>query len=252
MNTLAEDFEKRHYPFAGCFNFRELGGYPAADGRQLRWGRYFRAGRQDRMTKADLEQLAQLGIRSQIDLRGTQEIRVQGVGPLQATGAAYHHVPVIPEGGSATLSNLVGDSHISGKRYLAYLAFGPNTWQRLFSIFADPEQHPVLVHCTAGKDRTGVTTAFLLSVLGVDRSIIEADYGLTNRDRERQVDFLETEGGLSLSREELLFHTGVPERAMGDFIDQLTDRHGSVTAYLRSIGIDDGIQAAVRRNFLEG
>lgn len=248
---MQETFSQRHHPFERCFNFRDLGGYPAADGRRVRWGRYFRAGRQDRMTPSDREKLQQLGIKSQLDLRGHAEIRDQGRGPLEAMGAEYHHIPVIPEGGSARLNSLVGDSGISGQRYLGYLKFGSDeTWRRIFHIFADPARHPVLVHCTAGKDRTGVTTAFLLGVLGVARSIIETDYALTNLDLERQADFLESEGQLMMSREQMLFLAGVPPAAMGDFLDGLESQYGGMAAYLRNIGIDDSIQEAVRSNFL--
>ena len=64
---MINDFERRHLPFEGCFNFRDIGGYRTADGRLVRWGRYYRAGRQDRMSAADLERLQGLGIRTQIE-----------------------------------------------------------------------------------------------------------------------------------------------------------------------------------------
>lgn len=250
---MIDDFPDRHIPFQGCFNFRDIGGYPTSDGRRVRWGRYFRAGRQDRMTQADLERLDAFGVRTQIDLRRPDEIRLQGQGPLPEAGATYHNIAVIPEGGSDKLSQIVGDSAISGQRYLGYLEFGPETWVRLFELFAEADHHPVLVHCTAGKDRTGVTTAFLLSVLGVERPLIEADYLLTNRDVERQVDFVEQHVGLpeGLSREDMLHHAGVPETAMVDFLDGMDERYGGPLEYLQSIGIDDDVQKAVRHHFLD-
>ena len=64
---LIDDYGERHTPFDGCFNFRDIGGYPVADGRTVRWGHYFRAGRQDRMTSGDLEGLAALEVKTQID-----------------------------------------------------------------------------------------------------------------------------------------------------------------------------------------
>ena len=69
-------------------------------------------------------------------------------------GANYINIAVIPEGGSDKLNKLVGDTGISGKRYLGYLEFGPTSWLRLFGILAEQENLPVLLHCTAGKDRT--------------------------------------------------------------------------------------------------
>ena len=113
---MIEDFADRHHPFEGCFNFRDIGGYPTADGRNVRWGRYYRAGRQDRMTDSDLGKVESLGISTQIDLRKADEVADQGRGPLEAMGADYHNIAVIPEGGTDQLARMVGDTGISGKR----------------------------------------------------------------------------------------------------------------------------------------
>jgi protein-tyrosine phosphatase len=250
---MIEDFNDRHHRFEACFNFRDIGGYPTADGRTVRWGRYYRAGRQDRMTATDLERLQRLGIRTQIDLRRPDEVAEQGRGPLVDYGVEYHNIPVIPEGGSERLSQLVGDSLISGRRYLGYLDFGPHSWLRLFELLAHADRHPLLLHCTAGKDRTGVSTAFLLATLGVDRRWIEADYVLTNLDVARQVDFLEQTGALpeGMDRQTMMHLAGIPADAMGDFLDGVEDRWGGPVEYLRSIGIGDDTLAAVRHAFLD-
>lgn len=251
---MINDYADRHHPFEGCFNFRDIGGYPTADGRTVRWGRYFRAGRQDRMTEQDLEKIGELGIATQIDLRKPGEVLDQGRGPLEAMGVNYHNIAIIPEGGTDQLSRLVGDTGISGKRYLGYLEFGPESWLRLFEIFARASSQPILLHCTAGKDRTGVSTAFLLSVLGVDRGLIEADYILTNRDVPRQVEFVENTVGLpeGMDRDTLMRVAGVPEDAMGDFLDGLAEKWGGPLGYLGNIGISDATLEAVREEFLEG
>ncbi len=205
------------------------------------------------MTPSDLRTLASLGIKTQIDLRKPEEVQDQGRGPLEAMGATYHNFAVIPDGGTDKLNNLVGDSGISGKRYLAYLDFGTDVWLRMFDIFASDQHHPILLHCTAGKDRTGVSTAFLLSVLGVERGLIEADYTLTNHDVERQADFIEQTDGfpVGMDRRAMITAAGVPEQAIGDFLDGLEHRWGGPLEYLRSIGISDAMMAAVRSNFLE-
>lgn len=249
---MIEDYRDRHHPFEGCFNFRDIGGYPAAGGRTVRWGRYYRAGRQDRMTDTDLERLKSMGIATQIDLRRPDEIREQGPGPLADLGADYHNIPVIPEGGTDQLSRLVGDTGISGRRYLGYLEFGPESWRRMFEIFAAPGRHPIVLNCTAGKDRTGVSTAFLLAVLGVERTWIEADYLLTNLDVPRQADFIEHTTGFpeGIDREAMIRLAGVPETAMGEFLDGLQARWGGPLGYLESIGITEDTMAAVREAFL--
>ena len=90
-------------------------------------------------------------------------------------------------------------------------------------------------------------------MLGVDRSWIEADYVLTNRDVSRQLDFLEANIGLpeGMSRSDVQHHAGVPENAMADFLDGLTERWGSPLAYLTHIGLNEETFAKVREAFLE-
>ena len=123
----------------------------------------------------------------------------------------------------------------------------------MFEIFADAGRHPIVLHCTAGKDRTGVSTAFLLSVLGVDRALIEADYILTNRDVGRQADFIERTVGYpeGMDRAAMVHAAGVPETAIGDFLDGLEARWGGPLGYLRSIGVSEATMDDVRREFLE-
>ena len=250
---MINDYLERHYAFEGCFNFRDIGGYLNQEGKRIKKGIYFRAGRQDRMSDKDLSQLSDLKIATQIDLRRPDEVLEQGKGPLEAMGANYINIAVIPEGGSDKLSRLVGDTRISGKRYLGYLEFGPTTWLRLFGILANKDNLPVVLHCTAGKDRTGVSTAFLLSILGVSREVIEADYLLTNLDTERQADFIESTVGYpeGYDRETMISVAGVPKDAMKVFLDGLESKWGSAIEYLEKIGVTQEQMEAIRTNFLE-
>ena len=250
---MIDDYLERHYPFEGCFNFRDIGGYLNQDGKRVKKGLYFRTGRQDRMSDQDLSVLSNLKISTQIDLRKPDEVLDQGKGPLEAMGANYVNIAVIPEGGSDQLSRLVGDTGISGVRYLGYLEFGPTSWLRLFEILANEDSLPVVLHCTAGKDRTGVSTAFLLSILGVSRDVIEADYLLTNLDTARQADFIESTVGYpeGYDRKSMIAAAGVPEEALKDFLDGVEAKWGSAVGYLKEIGVTQEQMDAVRNNFLE-
>ena len=250
---MIKDYSERHFAFEGCFNFRDIGGYLTKEGKKIKKGIYFRTGRQDRMSEKDLAELKNLKISTQIDLRKPEEILDQGKGPLENMGADYINIPIIPDGGSDQLSRLVGDTGISGRRYLGYLEFGPESWLKIFEILANKDSLPVVLHCTAGKDRTGVSTAFLLSVLGVDRDLIEADYKLTNLDTERQADFIENSGGFpeGVDKETMILAAGVPEDAMTVFLDGVESRWGSVLGYLEEIGITKNQMNVIRDNFLE-
>ena len=250
---MIKDYSERHFAFEGCFNFRDIGGYLTKEGKKIKKGIYFRTGRQDRMSEKDLAELKNLKISTQIDLRKPEEILDQGKGPLENMGADYINIPIIPDGGSDQLSRLVGDTGISGKRYLGYLEFGPESWLKIFEILANKDSLPLVLHCTAGKDRTGVSTAFLLSVLGVDRDLIEADYKLTNLDTERQADFIENSGGFpeGVDREAMILAAGVPEDAMKVFLDGVKSKRGSVVGYLQEVGVTNEQMDMIRKNFLE-
>ena len=147
---------------------------------------------------------------------------------------------------------MVGDVGISGARYLGYLDFGSEVWLRLFNIFADAANYPILLHCTAGKDRTGVSTAFLLSVLGAGRPIIDADYLMTNRDVERQVDYVQQNFGLpkGYDRSSMLNAAGVPQTAIVDFLDGVDERYGGPIDYLREIGVTNNTFGRIREILL--
>jgi len=246
-----DDFDTRHYPFEGCFNFRDIGGYRAAGGRVVRWGRYFRAGRQDRMTPDDIARAAELGVRTQIDLRRPDEVESSGRGPFAATlGSRYVGLPVLPAGSYEQLNRETGTL---GERYLAYLQYPSAPWRRVFEVLADGASYPVLLHCTAGKDRTGVITALLLSVLGIDRGVIEEDFALTNRDVPRHVEYVARGPGFpeGMTREAFTRSAGVREDAIRVFLDGLEELHGGPLQFLLSIGVHDAMQNAIRENLLE-
>ena len=249
-NCTIDDFDTRHYPFEGCFNFRDIGGYRAGDGRAIRWGRYFRAGRQDRMTPGDLTRAARLGIRTQIDLRRPDEVRNSGRGPFGALGSRYVGLSVLPDGSYEQLNRETGTL---GERYLAYFQYAPEAWRGVFEVLADDASYPVLLHCTAGKDRTGVITALVLSILGVDRAVIEADFGLTNRDVPRHVEFVARGPGFpeGMTREAFTRSAGVSEDAIGVFLDGLGEQHDGPIQFLSKIGVGDATQHAIRGNLLE-
>ncbi len=242
---------ERHIAFEGCFNFRDIGGYTGLDGRVLLWENYYRAGRQDRMTADDLALAQGLDMRTQIDLRRIDELEDQGTGPLEELGLRREWISVIPENGTQILDDRLGVG-ISGERYLNYLSFDSALWFRVFELLADPASYPVLVHCTAGKDRTGVTTALILSVLGVDRATIEADYALTNDEVRRHFAFVEAEQRIPNDRRALVERAmGVPPDAIGVFLDGLDREYGGPLDYLHGIGVTDAMFESIRELLLE-
>jgi len=249
-----DDFARRHVPFQQCWNFRDIGGYTASDGRAVAWQRYYRSGALEDMHRADRERLATLGVATVIDLRRPEEVRMfeeRGTHPAPELGANYLHLPPLPDGASALLDERYGPG-ISGRRYLGYLEYAAEPMREIFEVLADPASYPLVVHCTAGKDRTGVVTAMALEVAGVDRRVIEADFELTNRDTPRWVAWLQANGRVPSDRnpDEARRAMGVPADAIGIFLAGIDERYGGATAYLRSVGVPQSALDSLREVLL--
>lgn len=250
---MTDDFDLRHVPFEQCWNFRDIGGYPALEGASTAWKRYYRSGALEDMHAADRERLRSLGVRTVIDLRRPEEttFAFTGLHPAAEVGARYLHLPPLPDGASQELDQRFGRA-ISGRRYLGYLDYAGPSLRQIFEVLADPASYPLVMHCTAGKDRTGVTTAMALHLAGVDRAVIEADFALTNRDTDRWLTWSVANGRIASDNpDEQRRRLGVPADAIGVFLDGLDERYGGVEGYLRSLGLGERDFASVRRNLVE-
>lgn len=175
----------------GCLNFRDLGGYPAADGRRLRWGLVYRSDSLHALTPRDLARLgADLRIRDVVDLRTPAERAAEPSRGLEALSLRHHHLP------------LYDGTEAGGERpglaldeiYFLLLRFAHQRVVRVLATLSEAEG-PAVFHCAAGKDRTGIIAATLLGLLGVDDEVIVADYALTSRNIEGIIARLRATGG---------------------------------------------------------
>jgi protein-tyrosine phosphatase len=169
----------RKLSFEGCFNFRDLGGYPTTDGRRTRWRRLFRADGLSRLTEADLALLTSLGIVTVIDLRTVLEADTQGRFPHDVDGVTYHHLPLTDTLPGEEETPDWDRSAFVSDRYLAMLSEGTETVSSALRLLADPAHQPAVFHCSVGKDRTGVLSALVLGFLGVPDETIVEDYALS-------------------------------------------------------------------------
>jgi protein-tyrosine phosphatase len=179
------DSPRRHLDLAGASNFRDLGGYPAKDGRTVRWRRIFRSNHLGHLTETDIQVLRGLGVRSAFDFRGTEE-RVAAMSGLE--DIAVHSLPIEPTVVAALRARLAGGVPLSSADGLeamrdSYRNYVRHNTVRFRALFAHLlEDHaPLVIHCTAGKDRTGFACALILHALGVPDDLIVEDYLLTNR-----------------------------------------------------------------------
>jgi protein-tyrosine phosphatase len=170
---------QRLLPLVGAYNFRDLGGYPTSDGGMTRWGRLFRSDTLHELTESDLKILRDVGLRKVIDLRTATEVEETGRGLLENEPISYLHLSVIqqpsePETPPAPLADIdLADV------YVHWLDTARAALVPALCAVADPSSYPLVFHCAAGKDRTGVLAALALDIVGVDREVIVEDYVLT-------------------------------------------------------------------------
>ncbi len=240
----------RHIPLDGAVNFRDLGGYQAADGRTIRWRTLFRADGLARLTDPDRAVIRKLGIATVIDLRTTFEVE-GGRFPVEEIPVGFHHVPLLDEMPDPEAFKMVPG--MLSTQYRDMTTDAAPQIGRVLSIVAERHAHPLIVHCTAGKDRTGVLVAVLLGVLGVPDEVIVEDYVLSAKAmaalRQKLIERYPT-GREVIEQADELF-SAEPE-TIADLLSHLRATHGSIEAYAAWAGAGPDVVAALRDVLLEG
>ncbi|MBA2283219.1 MAG: tyrosine-protein phosphatase [Acidimicrobiia bacterium] len=245
---MTTDAPSRHLQFDAAFNVRDLGGYALADGRTTAWRTLYRG---DGVHRLPAEAFTELGIRTVLDLRTEHEIGERG--RAEADGMDWHHLPVIRTIWEASwLTDEIAAERFLADRYLVMLAEGAESLGTSLRLLARPERVPALFHCAAGKDRTGVLAALVLSLLGVDDDTIATDYALSSLGMPRLVDFVRTTypDRYDAMADQPAAFLDAPEAAMRLFLADLREQHGSVEGYAGSVGVGPDVVEALRDNLL--
>jgi protein-tyrosine phosphatase len=238
----------RTLAFASNYNFRDVGGYRGLDGRTVAWRQLFRADSLHRLAGSDWAAFTALGIRTVIDLRRTFEVEQHGRVPA-AEGLTYLN-PVLVHVDWRDVPYPAGTPHERwlADRYLNYTEDARAGLAEALSAIADPAAAPVVVHCMAGKDRTGVVCALVLSLLGVSDDDIATDYALTQVSMASMTAYLRAHNPAAVDGYDHMFDA--PHGAMLLFLADLRDRHGSVLDFVREIGLTDAQVEALRAHLL--
>ena len=240
----------RHIPLEGAVNFRDLGGYATVDGRTVRWRSLFRADGLSNLTAPDRAIVRQLGIATVIDLRTRSEVDA-GRFPVEEIPVGYHHLPLVTELMAAEAFRRVPGFLATHYQDIARDA-GPRIGLAL-SIVARRHAHPVIVHCAAGKDRTGIMMALILALLGVPDETIVADYALSalamDKLRARLIakspesaEFIDRVGQTALNAD--------PDN-MVTLLAALRRDHGTIEAYAAANGAGPEVVHALQGTLLE-
>jgi protein-tyrosine phosphatase len=246
----------RRIELDGPANFRDLGGYPTAAGR-LRRGRVFRSDSLSRLSAEDVRHLVEvLGLVTVVDLRAGHEVETYGHGPLGAHGVVVHHLPIAdetraehverppdaPDPATMTLDEI----------YVLMLDRYADRFVRVLRALADEGAHPIVFHCAAGKDRTGIVAALLLSVLGVDDEVIAADYALTAEHIGELLERHRAQAEAARAPVEVSdpFYAAEID-VMRRTLRELRERHGGAEHYLETHGLEADALVTLRRALVE-
>ena len=238
-----------------AFNFRDLGGYAGREGRTVQWGMLYRADGIHRIEGADLARVSALGIRTVLDLRTRGELDDHGRVATESINAAYHHLPLLDQVWARDLpvAELDAVDFLAG-RYLEMLELGASSIVSALTTMSSPDRLPLVFHCSAGKDRTGVLAAVLLSVLGVSDEDIAADYALSRTAMRELTEWVRTERPEryeTMSAQPPAF-LDAPPLAMQRFLALARSQYGSIDDYTKAVGLDDAVVDALRSTLLLG
>ena len=258
----------------GTTNMRDLGDLPTLDGGRTVPGRVLRSDNLQTLTPRDVRVLVdEIGLREVVDLRTTAEILLEGRGPLRdVPGVTHRHFSLLPERGHHTdvfaaeeedlpelpegwletlLPRQAPDSALQEppgvRAYLGYLHDAPDNVVGAVRSIAEARDGASVVHCAAGKDRTGVVVALSLAVAGVPHEEIVADYAMTADVIDALVVKLAASPTYAedMDRRDIDSHT--PRAATMDRVLTLLDEQfGGATGWLRAHGFGDDEQAALR------
>lgn len=242
---MDSDIDRSIY-LEGAANFRDLGGYPTASGAIVRRGRIFRSDAMHRLTTNDVTRLGALGISTLIDLRSEGEVARTVASPLVATGVRHRNIPVFdidaePDDRLATVT--------LAEMYTSMLRNCGPAFLDVFGALAEAATYPAVIHCAAGKDRTGITSALVLGSLGVEDEAIIADYAMTDVNVARII-VLGGDAYYDPPDSPSPQMRAYPE-TMTAFLAAIATEWGSIPGYLARIGVPDQVRTAIAVQMLE-
>ena len=248
---------ERTLPLPGGVNFRDMGGYRTNDGRLVRWGQVYRAGSLAELSDEDVAYLQRLGLRLSCDLRSPDEVADHP--DRLPPGAEARHLPIAAEVGRLRRAvTLLRKRHriqeLLQQVYTVMIDQNGPIFAGVIRTAADPAHRPLVIHCTAGKDRTGLAAALMLLALGVPEETVIADYTLSNQ----AFDIL---AGRMRPEMERLYAFGFGEvqvrpfllaeaRTLAGALAHLRRRYGSVEWYLLRAGLDEATLERLRETLL--
>lgn len=230
--------KKERWDLQSTVNTRDLSGYTGEDGK-ITGSHMVRSDYFSPMTLQDQKTLLDRDLRCVIDLRGEEEYKNLPDVFAKDSQVIYHHIPLMDED---MVNNWNERTKIGGAMFLmedSYIDMLDNRQEAMRAVFQamlDTPQGRTMYHCTAGKDRTGVVSALLLSLVGVSDADVVEDYALTNEFLQPIIPRLQAEAGNTISKEEFENAVGAPKGNMEKMLAHLYQKYGSAEKYFNLIG----------------
>jgi protein-tyrosine phosphatase len=247
MTAQQPNRQARHLALHGTYNVRDVGGYPTDDGRHTRWHTLFRADSLHRLSAEAQADLLAHGIRTIVDLRHAGEM-VEAPNVFAASDRViYVHTPLLEDPASAVASADRAPRPL-GETYRVALETRGAVFVTILRRFVEEDGLPAVVHCTAGKDRTGLVIALALGAVGVDDETIAEDYALSaeylvgtyfDEARERALK-------RGIAWEAYLANLVCPAPLMRQMLAWLRATYGSPSTYLQQMGLSSPEQSRLR------
>jgi protein-tyrosine phosphatase len=233
-------------------NWRDVGGLATADGRRVREGVVYRSASPMFLDGTQVALLVDdLGVRTRVDLRSDVEIAELDNEHLAESAISVAHLPFRAGGGWAEHPHDVAIGERVAAHYLRYLEHSADSVTGVARLLADPGAIPALLHCSAGKDRTGVALAVVLSAVGVLPEEVVRDYARTQEDLEALLEQLRTLPAYRARLDALPEESLTAERAsMEIFLDRLEKQYGGARSYLAGHGVGDDVLTGLERTLL--
>jgi protein-tyrosine phosphatase len=247
MKNETTKADPRMIPLEGCLNFRDLGGYTGEGAAKIRYGQLYRSDDLSKLSPADIVHIGTLGISVVIDLRSAEEL-ARAPNPLRGRpDFEYHHIPLLD--GINSAPGAPPKIHSLAEMYKSLLSNAGSQISRTFRVLCGRGSRAAVFHCTAGKDRTGITAALILNLCGVADEDVIADYALTYKNIRPIVN--------EMIRQSRQAGFEVPEHllrsdpiCMREFLDFLKASYGCAENYLLKAGLESGALTAFKNDLL--